>query len=189
MQSTPTQQREVTYYVATSVDHYIAHEDETIGGFATEGHAITDYLNSLRDYDTVLMGRRTYEWGYQFGVQPGQPVATYGHMMQYVFSQTMEAYEHEQLRVIRDDPATFVRQLKTQPGGAIYVSGGGQLAGHLLAHRLVDRLILKVNPVVFGSGIALFGDLTAGVSLSLLDAKVYNNGVVFLSYAVGESLT
>ena len=68
MQETP---RKVVYYVATSIDHYIAHEDETIDGFATEGHHISDYITSLRDYDTVLMGRRTYEWGYQFGVQPG----------------------------------------------------------------------------------------------------------------------
>lgn len=179
-----TTTRKLVYYVAMTVDHYIAHEDETIDGFATEGHHIGDYLNSLRDYDTVLMGRRTYEWGYQFGVQPGQPVPTYGHMMQYVFSGSMPDYQHEQMQVIRDDPSQFVRQLKASEGGAIYLCGGGQLAGQLLDEGLVDELILKVNPVIFGQGIPVFGDLKRTMSLCLLDTKIYNNGVIFLRYAV-----
>ncbi|MEL6308835.1 MAG: dihydrofolate reductase family protein [Chloroflexota bacterium] len=176
--------RELVYYVATSVDHYIAHEDESVDGFLTEGHHISDYITSLRDYDTVLMGRRTYEWGYQFGVQPGQPAPMYGHMMQYVFSQSMPAYKVEQLEVIRQDPVPFVRDLKMQDGGAIYLCGGGLLAGHLLSHHLVDRIILKINPVIFGTGIPVFGSLERTLSLSLLDTKVYNNGVMFVHYAV-----
>jgi dihydrofolate reductase len=176
--------RKLVYYVAMTVDHYIAREDATVDGFAAEGHHIADYLDILRDYDTVLMGKNTYEWGYQFGIQPGQPSPTYGHMMQYVFSESMELYEHEQLRVIRDDPAEFVRKLKAQDGKAIYLCGGGQLAGYLLSHHLVDELILKVNPVVFGRGIPVFGDLVDGFSLSLLDTKVYNNGVLYLHYAI-----
>jgi dihydrofolate reductase len=176
--------RKLVYYVAVTVDHYIACEDETVDGFLTEGHHITDYLDSLRDYDTVLMGRNTYEWGYQFGIQPGQPSPTYAHMMQYVFSQSMPPYQHEQLQVIRDDPSAFVRQLKQTDGKAIYLCGGGRLAGYLLDHQLVDELILKVNPVVFGSGIPVFGCLKNGFDLSLLDSKVYNNGVLFLHYAI-----
>lgn len=183
MQSTRSP-RPVVYYVATSIDHYVAHEDDTVGGFLTEGQHIGDYFSSLKEYDTVLMGRRTYEWGYQYGVEPGQPVPTYGHMMQYVFSASMPAYEHEQLRVIRDDPAVFVRQLKAEAGGAIYLCGGGALAGYLLEQGLVDEIILKINPVIFGRGIAVFGDLNQQIALTLLDTKVYSNGTIFTHYAV-----
>lgn len=179
---TPT--RKVVYYVAMTVDHYIAHEDETVDGFLAEGDHIPDYLKSLRDYDTVLMGRRTYEWGYQFGVKAGEPVPTYAHMMQYVFSRTMPDSQHEQLQVIREDAAEFVRRLKAQDGGAIYLCGGGALAGYLLNHALVDEMILKLNPVVFGKGIPVFGDSSRGFGLTLLDTKIYNNGVLFLHYAV-----
>ncbi|MEL6151887.1 MAG: dihydrofolate reductase family protein [Chloroflexota bacterium] len=183
MQAT-SNNRKLVYYIATSVDHYIAHEDETMDGFLTEGHHIMDYVQSLRDYDAVLMGRRTYEWGYQFGIEPGQPVPTYGHMQQYVFSQSMDDYQHEQLHIVRDDPAEFTRQLKASEGGSIYLCGGGSLAGYLLACGLVDEIILKVNPVIFGSGIPVFGALKQTVALSLLDTKLYNNGVIFLRYAV-----
>ncbi|MEO0561460.1 MAG: dihydrofolate reductase family protein, partial [Chloroflexota bacterium] len=178
MQATHAQ-RKLVYYVAISVDHYIAHEDESIDGFVIDGVSTTDYVNSLRDYDTVLMGRRTYEWGYQFGVQPGEPSPAYGHMMQYVFSQSMTEYQHEGLRVIREDPEVFVHGLKAQTGGMIYLCGGGQLARSLLGAGLVDELILKVNPVVFGRGIPVFGSYQDGFGLSLLGSRTYNNGVVF----------
>lgn len=176
--------RKLIYYVAMTVDHYIAREDETIDGFPTDGHHITDYLDSLQRFDTVLMGSKTYMWGYQFGITPGEPVPLYAHMMQYVFSQSMAAYEHTGLRVIRDDPATFTHELKTQAGKDMYLCGGGCLAGYLLKQRLVDEVILKVNPVVFGRGIPVFGDLQEGFDLSLLDTKIYNNGVLFLRYTI-----
>ena len=182
--STQTTVRKVVYYIATTIDGYIAHDDESVDGFLMEGHHVTDYLESLRDYDTVLMGKNTYEWGYQFGIEPGQPSPTYGHMMQYVFSQSMEAYQHEQLQVIRETPADFVSDLKTQEGGTIYLCGGGQLAGHLMEANLIDEVILKINPVIFGTGIPLFHNLKRTVSLSLLDSKIYNNGMLFLRYAV-----
>ncbi|MBZ0306963.1 MAG: dihydrofolate reductase family protein [Anaerolineae bacterium] len=176
--------RKLIYYVAVTVDHYIAHEDESIDGFATEGQHIIDYLDSLRDFDTVLMGRNTYEWGFQFGIQPGNPVPVYANMMQYVFSQTMEAYTHEQLQVIRADPAEFTYSLKQQEGKAIYLCGGGQLAGYLLKQGLVDEIILKVNPVLFGCGIPLLSNVHQTVALSMLDVKLYSNGVIFQHYAV-----
>lgn len=176
--------RKLVYYVAMTVNQYIAHEDESIEGFLTEGHHITDYINSLRDYDTVLMGKRTYEWGYQFGINPGDAVPVYGHMMQYVFSKSMTPYHTEGLQVIQEDAASFVKQLKQQDGGSIYLSGGGKLAGYLLNHGLIDELILKVNPVLFASGIPVLENLTSDHPLALLDTKIYNNGTVFLHYAV-----
>ncbi len=178
--------RQVVYYVAVTADGYIAHEDGGIDGFLSEGPHIPDYLNSLRDYDTVLMGRHTYEFGYRYGLTPGQPVPTYAHMMQYVFSKSMEAYHHDQLRIIREDPAAFVRGLKSAPGGAMYLCGGSQLAGYLLEHQLIDRVILKVNPVFFGQGIPLFQGTHIVTALTLLDSKTYANGVQFQHYTVNS---
>jgi len=174
--------RKLTYYVAVTVDNYIAHTDGRVDGFLTEGQHIPDYITSLRDYDTVIMGKNTYEWGYAYGVTPGEPVPLYGHMMQYVLSQSMPEYHHPHLQVIAQNPAEFVRGLKDKSGGQIYLCGGGALAGYLLEHHLIDDLILKVNPVLFGAGIPLFGKSTHQISLSLYNIKVYSNGVTFNHY-------
>jgi len=176
--------RKLVYYVATTVDHFIAHEDGSVGGFLEQGHHIPDYINSLRDYDTVIVGKNTYEIGYAYGLVAGEPVPTYAHMMQYVFSQSMPEYNHPQLQVIRQDPAEFMTQLKAKTGGNIYLCGGGQLAGYLLSHRLIDSLILKVNPVLFGAGIPLFGASSQQIALTLSDSKIYANGVIFSHYAI-----
>jgi dihydrofolate reductase len=178
--------RKLVYYVATTVDHYIAHEDGSVGGFLMEGQHIPDYFASLRDYDTVIMGKNTYESGYAYGVKPGEPSPTYSHMMQYVMSRSMEEYHNPQLQVIRQDPAEFVMQLKSQEGGQIYLCGGGQLAGYLLDHKLIDDLILKVNPVLFGRGIPLFGKSEAQVALSPYNSKIYANGVTINHYAINH---
>lgn len=64
--------RELVYHVATSIDGFIAQTDGGIGGFLMEGSHGDDYLAALReDYDDVVMGRRTYEWGYRYGAIPG----------------------------------------------------------------------------------------------------------------------
>lgn len=178
-------ERKLVYYVAATIDHYIAREDETVDGFVMEGPHIADYLNSLRDYDTVLMGKRTYERGYQYGVAPGDPSPVYLGMMHYIFSRTMENYQNERLQVIREDAADFVRQLKQRSGGAIYLCGGGQLAGSLLDQELIDELIIKLHPVAFGRGIALFGNSMKGFGLAMKSANIYPNGVMHLHYTIG----
>lgn len=176
--------RKLTYYIAVTVDHYIAHADGRVDGFLTEGQHIPDYITSLRDYDTVIMGKHTYEWGYAYGVIPGEPAPLYGHMMQYVMSKSMPAYHHPRLQVIRQNPAEFVHGLKQESGGQIYLCGGGALAGYLLDHRLIDDLILKVNPVLFGAGIPLFGESKCQVDLNFYNSKVYPTGAMIIHYGI-----
>jgi len=75
--------RPVRYHVATSVDGAIAAPDGSFARFASEGDHVADFLESWRGYDTVLMGRRTYEVGLGFGVTNPYPT-----MRTYVFSRT-----------------------------------------------------------------------------------------------------
>jgi dihydrofolate reductase len=104
--------------------------------------------------------------------------------MQYVLSQRMDSYQHDRLKVVREDPAQFVRELKERDGGPIYLCGGGSLAGYLLDHELVDELILKLHPVVFGAGVRLFGGSRKELGSSLVSTTVYHNGVVYLHYVL-----
>lgn len=182
--STQIQSRKVVYYIASTINGNIAGADGNTEDFSMTAQYIPDYISSLQEFDTVLMGKDTYEVGYKYGIEPGQPSPTYGHMMQYVFSQSMKQYHSEQLQVIRDDPAEFVRTLKMQDGKPIYLCGGGKLAGYLIKHQLVDEILLKLSPMIIGEGISLFGDLDCVITLKLLDTKIYSDGYLFLRYAV-----
>lgn len=172
--------RKLKYHVASTIDGFIAHDDHTIDGFVAEGEHVTDYLESLRnDYDTVLMGRRTYEFGFQFGVTNPYP-----WMKQYVLSRTMKRSPDPNVELVSQNIIDFVRGLKEAAGKAIYLCGGADLAGRLIAEGMVDEIILKLNPVAFGSGIPLFSGAVKQIDMELTGSKVYASGVVLLNYRV-----
>ncbi|MEM9163348.1 MAG: hypothetical protein AAGC54_09795 [Cyanobacteria bacterium P01_F01_bin.4] len=54
----------------------------------------------------------------------------------------------------------------------------------LLGEQLIDEVVLKQNPVLFGTGIPLFSNGVDQTDLVLTDSKIYSNGVVLLTYAV-----
>lgn len=172
--------RKLKYYVAVSVDNYIAHEDGSWGGFLAEGNHVTDYLESLQTwFDVVLMGRKTYEAGLNLGVTNPYP-----HLKQYVFSRTMKQSPDEHVEVISENIVELVSQLKNEIGKDIYLCGGADLATMLFAENLIDEIILKLNPVLLGSGIPLFNGVIKQTSLELMGSKIYKNGVLLLHYCV-----
>ena len=172
--------RRLKYHVASTVDGFIAHTDPTVAGFVADGEHVTDYLESLKnDYDIALMGRRTYEFGFQYGVTNPYP-----WMRQVVFSRTMESSPDPNVELISANVVDVVRELKQESGKAIYLCGGAELAARLFAAGLVDEIILKLNPVVFGSGLPLFSGDIKQTALALTGSKTYDNGVMLLHYRV-----
>lgn len=172
--------RKLKYHVACTVDGFIAHKDHTVDGFVAEGEHATEYLESLKSaYDVVLMGRRTYEFGFQYGVTNPYP-----YLKQYVLSRSMEKSPDENVELVSDNVIDFVRTLKKETGKDIYLCGGADLASRLMAENLIDEIILKLNPVLFGSGLPLFSEAINQTSLELLGSKVYENSVILLTYRV-----
>jgi dihydrofolate reductase len=171
--------RKLVYHVATSVDGFIAHEDHSVNGFLNEGDHVGEYLASLQnDYDTVLMGRKTYDFAVQFGVTNPYP-----WLKQYVISSRSDGVD-ENVEVISSDPATLVLRLKSEPGKNIYLCGGASLSTSLLEQGLIDEVILKINPVLFGSGIPLTRVLPQFLPLDLKHSKTYSNGVLLVQYSI-----
>lgn len=171
--------RKLKYHVATTVDGFLAREDDSYDFFPQTGDHITEYLASLATYDTVLMGRRTYEPALKVGVtDPYAPLET------YVFSRSMKETPDPRVKLVSDDAVGVVRRLKQQPGKDIYLCGGGDFASTLFAEGLIDEVLIKFNPVLLGSGIPLVSRLREVVKLELRSTKVYGNGVLLLQYAV-----
>ena len=168
--------RKLKYYVACSVDGFIARKDGSFDCFPFDDEVVTDYLESLKSFDVVLMGRKTYEVGLKEGKTDPYPM-----MKSYVFSRTMKESPDERVKLVSENVATLVRNLKNETGKDIYLCGGADLATTLFAENLIDEVILKFNPFLMGSGIPLFGRAIKQTGLELTDSKIYRSGFVLFS--------
>jgi dihydrofolate reductase len=160
--------RELTYYVAASLDGYIAAPDGRYDDFEVSPELIdfisTNYPETLPTparthlgidapntrFDTVLMGRATYEVGLPQGL-----ISPYRHLEQIVFSRTLKPVEKDEaVQIERGDPVDVVRALKGSDGRGIWLCGGGRLAGALAGQ--IDELVVKRQPIILGSGRPMF---------------------------------
>ncbi|WP_394836557.1 dihydrofolate reductase family protein [Pendulispora rubella] len=171
--------RKLSYYIASTVDGFISHADRSLEGFLMEGDHAQDFFASLQSYDTVLMGRETYDLGRKFGVTNPYPT-----MEQYVFSRTLKESPDPAVKVVSENVAGLVRELKNRQGKDIWLCGGADVASQLFTEGLIDEVIVKVNPVLFGSGKTMFSDQVKLTALELVDKKFFNSGVVVLRYRV-----
>tara|TARA_R110000744_G_scaffold294011_1_gene404296 strand:+ start:468 stop:899 length:432 start_codon:yes stop_codon:yes gene_type:complete len=140
-------------------------------------------LVDLKEFETVIMGRKTYEFGYGFGLKSGQPA--YPHMVHYIFSKSLSfENKHEKVHVLTDYETEKIRELKETSKTHIYLCGGGIFAGWLLEQKFIDVLKVKLNPLLLGDGIRLFGNSKQGYKLNLTETQSYDHGLVFNTYDI-----
>lgn len=169
--------RRVRYSVAVSLDGYVA------GPNGESDWIVMDPdidFNSLFDaFDTVLLGRKTYEATRQPENEGGMP-----GMETYVFSRTLNPAECPGVTV-SDDPKETLAALRAKAGKDIWLFGGGTLFRSLLQLELVDSVEAAIIPVLLGGGVPFLPAPATSAKLSLVKHRVYEKtGTVSLEYAV-----
>jgi len=172
--------KNIVYYVAISLDGYIAGANDDISRFIPRGTGVEKYLADLQDFKTVIMGRRTYEFGYQFGLVPGQPA--YPHMQHFIFSESLDIPNLADKVHIEKMSLERIKEIKNNSPTDVYLCGGGQFAGWLLDNDMVDILKLKLNPIILGEGIPLFGNSKASLTGKLVEKESFEDGLEILTY-------
>ena len=170
--------RKVTYGAAVSLDGYIAGPGDAMDWLLWSDDARKISADSWKGVDTMLMGRKTYEFAARSGGGGTSKIKT------YIFSRTM-AQAPEGAELVRGDAAGFVRALKTGPGGDIIVMGGGELGASLIAGGVVDEVGLNLHPVLLGGGVPMFAPIASRVELELIEARPIARGCVLLLYKAG----
>jgi dihydrofolate reductase len=140
-----------------------------------------DFEEMFKGYDTLLMGRKSYDAAKRQGGygMPG-PKA-------YVFSRTLQQADCPDATV-SDDPGTTVTALKKMKGKDIWLFGGGELFRSLFELRLVDGVEVAVIPVLLGDGLPLLPRSEQRAKLKLTKHRLFKKtGTLLLNYDVKYS--
>ena len=162
------------------MDGYITGKNKDISPFILQGKGVDKYQSDITKFKTVIMGRRTYEFGFQFGLEPGQPA--YPNMTHYIFSNSLKISKLSEFVKIVKPTIEMVHYIRQHAETDIYLCGGGQLAGWLLEHGQIDQLKLKMNPVVLGEGTRLFGPSSTPQHWKLTTTESFSDGLQILTY-------
>lgn len=174
--------RKIVYYVASSIDGYISGPNEDTSGFVQSGDGVDQYLQDLKQFDTVIMGRKTYEFGYKFGLKPGK--AAYPHMEHFIFSNTLIFDKQDENVHINKVNLSKIKALKNESGADIYLCGGGEFAGWLLENAMIDILKIKLNPLILGSGTKIFGKSKGQHKLVVENSQKFDDGLQIITYRI-----
>ncbi len=172
--------RKVIFSVANSLDNYIARKDGAVDWLSLGDEVASMMTEFWKTIDAVVIGRKTYEPV----LKSGSPFPAYAGVKNYVLSRTLQESPDKNVEIIQDDAADFVRQLKNQEGKDIFVMGGGLLAKPLFEANLIDEVGLNIQPVLLGTGIPLFREMSHQIDLELIECKTFKNGCVSITYRV-----
>lgn len=167
-----------------SLDGFFETTDHKLDWFVAD-EDFSDYADDmLRSVDLILFGRKTYEMmAAYWPTAPGDRIADQMNgLPKIVFSKTLTHASWNNTRLVKDNAADEVRELKRQPGKNIVILGSAMLASFLLEQELVDECRIILNPVLLGKGNALFKDVTLRIALQLSGTKSLRSGVNILYY-------
>ena len=167
--------KRIRYQVACSLDGFIAGPGDGVDWIPPEPSF--DFESLHAQFDTFLMGRRTYEAARGMGESfEGKRVI--------VASRTLPAEDHPKAEVIGEGLDRRVRELREEDGLDVWLYGGGSLFQQVLAWDLVDTVELAILPVLLGSGVPFLAQANVVRRLELMSHQAYPRGMILAEYAV-----
>ena len=165
--------RRIRYQVACSLDGYIAGPHGEYDWIVMDPDI--DFEAMYEEFDTFLMGRKT--WETSKGFLAGRDVV--------VVSRTMRPADHPGIRVVGGDVRRAVDELRAGQGRDIWLFGGGELFATLLATGQVDTVEPAIIPIVLGGGIPMVPPAAPRTSLRYTSHRLYpRSGIMAMSYDV-----
>jgi dihydrofolate reductase len=170
--------RRIRYAVATSLDGFISGPKGEADWIIMDPDI--DFSAITKEFDTVLIGRRTYEGMARGKKKPG----AWPGMKTFVFSRTLRQRDYPKVTIVGENAEETASALRAESGKHIWLFGGGLLFHSLLDAGLVDKVEVAVMPVLLGGGIPLFPPPAKQTKLKLVNHKLFKTGIVALEYAV-----
>lgn len=177
------------YYTATSINGYIADENNSLNWLFQFGEIDSmkdEYPNFIKDVGAITMGSTTYEWLVDHENLLENPEKWPYKMPSRIFSsRRLPAVKGADIRFVQGDVTPVYNEMAKAAGGKnLWVVGGGDLAGQFYDQGLLDEIILTVAPVMLNSGSPLLPRTIDTPPLKLADVQQHGDVFAVLIYEV-----
>jgi len=177
------------YYTATSLDGFIATEDDSLDWLFPLGDINeTSYPAFIAEVGALAMGASTYEWMLRHGLTVAAQTGSAWPYSQptWVFSRrTLSVVPGADLRFVQGDVRPVHSAMRAAAGDKnIWVVGGGDLAGQFHDAGLLDEMIVQVGSVTLGQGKPLFPRRQTSPPLLLTSVRKVGPGFAELCYQI-----
>ncbi len=166
--------RKTILYIAVSLDGMIAAPNDDLSylnGYDDYELVKSSYQDLLNQIDTIMMGRKTYDYILKFDPWPYQGFDTY-----VVTSHVMPSLH---ATLTSETPSSLIKNLLKKEGKDIWVVGGSMLAQSLIKDDLIDEMVIATIPTLLGEGIRLFGDTKMNLDCTKVQ---YEKGLILATY-------
>ncbi|MDO3412241.1 dihydrofolate reductase family protein [Saccharibacillus sp. CPCC 101409] len=190
--------RKLVLFLHSSLDGFVEGPggEMDIGWAAYDADLESQAQEILSTADTVVWGRGTYQMmhGYWPSVL-SDPTASQHERdhaqwidkaSKVVFSTTLDKVEWNNSRLVKENVAEEIENLKRQEGGDIVILGSPRFAHYLMQLGVIDEYKITVSPVLIGSGLPLFQGIQERINLKLIENKTFDSGAIVLIYRTGE---
>lgn len=176
------------YYTASSVDGFIADEDNSLDWLLRFGDGSGEFYDRfIAGIGAIAMGSTTYEWilAHHVHADADRPRPWAYEQPTWVFTgRELPGVDGADIRFVRGDVAPAHAEMTEVAGGKnIWIVGGGDLAGQFHEHQLLDELIVTYAPVTLGGGAPLLPRRISEPPMRLADAH-QDGPFAVLTYAL-----
>jgi dihydrofolate reductase len=191
----PTEAPKTQYFTATSIDGFIADEDNSLDWLfqAHQEHDESQWDAFIGAVGAMAMGATTYEWVLEHDKlleNPEKWHEYYGDIPSWVFThRELPAIPNVDIRFVQGDVRAVHEEMTAVAGGKnIWLVGGGELVGAFADEGLLDEIQLHVAPVTLGGGAPLLPRRLTSPRLTLTSAEILG-GFAYLTYTVSSDST
>lgn len=180
--------RTVSCFNFLTLDGYYKGLHEDISWHRHGGEEAAFSAERSQSDNILLFGRKTYEmmasfWPSAMAAEQFPEVAKgMNRAKKMIVSSTLKKADWTNSSIISGNLTQKIVQLKQTAEHDITILGSGSIVSQLAAENLIDEYVFMIDPVAIGKGTPLFAGLSSGINFQLINSRIFNSGVVLLTY-------
>ena len=177
------------YYTATSLDGFIATENDSLDWLFPLGDMNeTSYPSFIAEVGALAMRSTTYEWMLRHADKVASSVGSSWPYTQptWIFSnRSLPLVEGKDIRIVQGDVRPVHAEMRAAAGSKnVWIVGGGDLAGQFYDAGLLNEIIVQIGSVTLGQGKQLFPRRVTTPPFRLISIRQVGSGFAELRYEV-----